>query len=239
MVSGRGRWFSWQQSAYSRVRSQQLQQRRPQCRAEVRREPADQKPRSTFAHPSGIGCGRRPRPGPGAASGSPVTGRGGVYPRRSDRPGACPAGRRRVGGRPAVAVGQGVDLAAGRRQRTTHPRPLPAAAGPGPCPEYGIGSAGPGPWAGCQFSARCLSHHDPRACGCWIDKKLSTRRCRNRGSWVVVAWVAYPSLTVAYQTRSATWIRISLMRETRRYNSRLPMTSRRSWTSSSADAAWR
>ena len=162
-----------------------------------------------------------------------------VYPRRSDRPGAHPAGRRRVGGRPAVAVAQGVDLAAGRRQRTTHPRPLPAAAGPGPCPEYGIGSAGPGPWAGCQFSARCLSHRDPRACGCWIDKKLSTRRCRNRGSWVVVAWAAYPSLTVAYQTRSATWIRISLMRETRRYNSRLPMTSRRSSTSSSADAAWR
>jgi hypothetical protein len=58
-------------------------------------------------------------------------------------------------------------------------------------------------------------------------------------SWVVAARVAYPSLTVAYQTRSAASIRVSLMRETRRYNSRLPMTSRRSWTSSSADAAWR
>ena len=51
--------------------------------------------------------------------------------------------------------------------------------------------------------------------------------------------VAQPSFTVAYQTRSAASVRVSLMRETRRYSSRLPMTSRRSCTSSSADAAWR
>ena len=48
-----------------------------------------------------------------------------------------------------------------------------------------------------------------------------------------------PSFTVAYQTRLAASIRVSLMREKRRYNSRLPMTSRRSSTLRSADAAWR
>ena len=57
------------------------------------------------------------------------------------------------------------------------------------------------------------------------------------GHWLATA--AQPSFTVAYQTRSAASVRVSLMRETRRYNSRRPMTSRRSWTSSSADAAWR
>ena len=128
-----------------------------------------------------------------------------------------------------------LDGANGRLTHARYLQPLVLA----PARSMASAPRGPGPCAGCQFSARCLSHRDPRACGCWIDKKLSTRRCRNRGSWVVVAWVAYPSLTVAYQTRSATWIRISLMRETRRYNSRLPMTSRRSSTSSSADAAWR
>jgi Histidine phosphatase superfamily (branch 1) len=105
------------------------------------------------------GC--RPRPGTGAASGSPVAGHGGVYPRRGDRPCTHAAGHRRVGGRPAVAVAQGVDLAARRGQRTTHPRPLPATAGPGPCPEHDSAPQGELLAPKSSFLVRPLNRRDP------------------------------------------------------------------------------
>ena len=57
--------------------------------------------------------------------------------------------------------------------------------------------------------------------------------------WAVASAAAHPSLTVAYQTRSAASTRVSLTRDKRRYSSRRPMTSRRSSTASSAEAASR
>jgi hypothetical protein len=67
-----------------------------------------------------------------------------VYPRRGDRAGANPAGRRRLDGRPAVAVAQGVDLADGWRQRAIHACALPAPLPVAHVPEHGIvtGSGG-------------------------------------------------------------------------------------------------
>jgi hypothetical protein len=78
--------------------------------------------------PPGIGRRRRPRGGAGAAWGPPSAERGGVHPRRGDRPGAGPSGCRRVDGRPAVGLAQGLQLAAGGRRWALSVWPLPATA---------------------------------------------------------------------------------------------------------------
>ena len=90
------------------------------------------------------------------------------------RPGWSPTG----GGRPAVGVAQGVDLAAGRCQRAIHACPPPVPTAPGPCSEHGIDTrgrrdryifTGPVTCAGCQFSTGRLSS---RVHGCLLQHYL-------------------------------------------------------------------
>ena len=78
-------------------------------------------------HP-GIGRRRRPRGGAGTAWRPASAERGGVHPRRGDRPGAGPPGCRRVDGRPAVGLAQGLQLAAGGHRWALRVWPLPATA---------------------------------------------------------------------------------------------------------------
>ena len=92
----------------------------------------------------------------------------------------------------------------------------------------------------------------PRLDGCGVNDptRTSTSTCAAAGPiapstlspstrWRRRGLFLYASLTTAYQTRSATvWTR-SPMRDSRRYASRRPITSRRSATCSSADIALR